>query len=95
MPAFTVILSVAIFFTTIRDNHYVEAAFKAMRPVVIALILAPTISLMRGMSVKMIIVSAACLAIFVFLKFSPLVLIAAAIVVAVVWTKFFKSEITK
>ncbi len=92
VPSFTVILLVALFFDAIRDNHYVEAAFKAMRPVVVALIIAPTISLMRGLSVPMIIVGVACLALFITFNLSPLVLIAATIVVAIGWTKYFNTR---
>ena len=43
------ILVVAIFFASIRDNAYVDAAFKGMRPAVVALIVAPIVGLTKGM----------------------------------------------
>ena len=45
VPSFVVILIVAIFFASIRDNAYVDAAFKGMRPAVVALIVAPIVGL--------------------------------------------------
>ncbi|MBP3682211.1 MAG: chromate transporter, partial [Rikenellaceae bacterium] len=49
VPAFTVILIVAIYFAQFRENVYVNAAFKGMRPAVVALIVSPIVSLSRGM----------------------------------------------
>ena len=49
VPSFVVILIVAIFFASIRDNAYVDAAFKGMRPAVVALIVAPIVGLTKGM----------------------------------------------
>ena len=49
LPSFLVILVVAIFFASIRDNAYVDAAFKGMRPAVVALIVAPIVGLTKGM----------------------------------------------
>lgn len=47
VPAFTVILLVALFFANIRHNPVVDAAFRGMRPAVVALIVVPVISLAR------------------------------------------------
>ena len=49
IPSFVVILLVAILFSDIRHNAWVEAAFKGMRPAVVALIVAPVLSLARGL----------------------------------------------
>lgn len=49
LPSFIIILLIAVYFSDIRDNRYVEAAFKGMRPAVIALIAAPILNLARGM----------------------------------------------
>ena len=49
VPSFSVILLVAMFFTNIRHNPVVDAAFKGMRPAVVALIVAPMINILRGM----------------------------------------------
>jgi chromate transporter len=57
LPAFSIILLVAIFFADIRDNQYVDAAFKAMRPAVVALIVAPIVGLAKSMNRWLWIVS--------------------------------------
>lgn len=95
LPSFVIILVVAIFFASIRDNAVVDAAFKAMRPVVVALILQPTITLAKGMHPLMIVVLVASLAMFVLLELSPLYLIVAAAVGAVVWTRGVERRINK
>ncbi|MFI3306325.1 MAG: chromate transporter [Rikenellaceae bacterium] len=86
VPSFVVIMTVALFFNAIRDNEVVEAAFKAMRPVVVALIIAPTLSLLRGMSVAAIAVTLVAMAAFTLLGVSPVVLILGSIIVAVCYT---------
>lgn len=50
LPSFTAILLVAIFFNDIRHNPIVDAAFKGMRPAVVALIVAPLMSIVRDMA---------------------------------------------
>ncbi len=86
LPSFLIILVVAIGFASIRENAIVEAAFKAMRPVVVALILNPTISLMKGMPKVMIGVMILSMVLFVVLELSPIYLIGLAIVAALIWT---------
>ena len=49
VPSFVIILLVAIFFSQMRHNHWVEAAFMGMRPAVVALIVTPIIGLAKGM----------------------------------------------
>ncbi len=95
IPSFVIIMAIALGFNTIRNNHYVEAAFKAMRPVVVALILAPTLSLMRGMSIPMVGVATACAAVMILLKLSPIVLIASAITLAMLWSYYTSKQLNK
>lgn len=59
VPSFTIILLVAIFFSDIRQNHWVDAAFKGMRPAVVALIVAPIVGLTKGMHWWMVAIAAA------------------------------------
>ena len=59
LPSFFIILLIAIFFSEIRTNHWVDAAFKGMRPAVVALIVAPIIGLCRGMNRWLIVVAVA------------------------------------
>lgn len=50
VPAFTVILLVAIFFTpAATGNRAVEAVFRGMRPAVVALMAAPLLGLSKGL----------------------------------------------
>ncbi|MFI3270428.1 MAG: chromate transporter [Rikenellaceae bacterium] len=86
VPSFVIIMIVAIFFNSIRHNPIVDAAFKAMRPVVVALIVAPTISLMKGMSPVMIGVTILSMVLISMHLSSPATLILAAIVLAIIWT---------
>ncbi len=86
VPAFSIILTVAIFFNSIRDNAIVDAAFKAMRPVVVALIIAPTISLMKGMHPIMIGVTILSVVLFSLNLSSPATLILLSIVLGILWT---------
>ena len=66
LPSFVIILAIALFFADIRQNPVVDAAFKGMRPAVVALIIGPVISLARGMHWTMfgVIAVAALLLIF-------------------------------
>ena len=59
VPSFVIILLVAMFFANVRHNHWVDAAFRGMRPAVVALIIAPIVGLTRGMRWWMIAVALA------------------------------------
>lgn len=59
VPSFVIILLVAIFFSQMRHNHWVEAAFMGMRPAVVALIVTPIIGLAKGMRWWLIAIAAA------------------------------------
>ena len=84
MPSFIVILVLALFFAEVRENRYVDAAFRAMRPAVVALIVAPLIGLVKGMKWYLMAVAAAeAVAVWSF-GFSPAYLIGASLVVGVV-----------
>ncbi len=49
VPPFVIILLIALLFADIRHNPVVDAAFKGMRPAVVALIVVPVIALAKGM----------------------------------------------
>ena len=86
LPAFTIILLVAIFFADIRENQIVDSAFKAMRPAVVALIVAPIVGLSKGLNVWLLIVSAiTALAIWWF-GFSPVYVLVVGAVVGLLWS---------
>lgn len=85
VPAFTVILIVAIYFAQFRENVYVNAAFMGMRPAVVALIVSPIVSLSRGMRAWKYALAAA-VALFVWCSgVSPiwLIIVAAGVGVAI------------
>ncbi len=77
VPAFTVILAVAIFFTEIRHNRWVDAAFKGMRPAVVALIIAPILGLARDLKWWGYILAAAIAVAVWYLSVSPVLLLIA------------------
>ena len=83
MPSFIVILLLAIFFTEVRENRYVDAAFRAMRPAVVALIVAPLIGLVKGMKWYLMGVAAAVAVAVWYFGFSPAYLIGASLVIGV------------
>ena len=74
LPPFMIILLVAIFFTSFKDNEYVLRAFKGIRPVVVALIGVPMIDMIKATKMKwwswIIVISSMTLVCF--LKVSPI-----------------------
>lgn len=86
LPAFTIILLVAIFFADIRENQIVDAAFKAMRPAVVALIIAPVLGLAKGMkSYLWAVVALVAVAVW-WVGISPVYLLAAGAAIGLLWT---------
>lgn len=85
LPSFVIILVIAVFFTDIRHNPVVDAAFKGMRPAVVALIIGPVISLARGMHwIMFIVIAAAALAIW-WLDWSPIYVLVTAAAIGIAW----------
>ena len=84
LPPFLIILLVAIFFTSFKDNEYVIKAFKGIRPVVVALIGVPMIDMIKATTMRwwswIIVISSMILVCF--LKFSPIYIIACVIVIS-------------
>jgi chromate transporter len=88
LPAFAIILLVAIFFADIRDNQYVDAAFKAMRPAVVALIVAPIVGLAKSMNYWLWIVAAVTALAIWYVGFSPIYVLIAGAVAGLLWTLY-------
>ena len=84
LPSFIVILLLALFFAEVRDNRYVDAAFRAMRPAVVALIVAPLMGLVKGMKWYLAALSAAVAMAVWYFGVSPMYLIGAGVIVGVV-----------
>ena len=84
LPPFLIILLVAIFFTTFKDNEYITRAFKGIRPVVVALIGVPMIDMIKATKMRwwswVIVISSMTLVCF--LKVSPIYILICVIVMA-------------
>lgn len=81
LPSFLIILLIAIFFAQFRHNPVVDAAFKGMRPAVVALIIAPILGFTKGMKWYLLAVAAAVALAVWYLGISPIyILLAAALI---------------
>lgn len=81
LPSFLIILAIALCFTHIQDNVWVEKAFKGLRPAVVALIAGPCLTTAGSirMNHKMLVIP---LAVALFIRLggiSPMWMIIAAI----------------
>lgn len=86
IPSFVIILVVAIFFADVRNNVVVDAAFKAMRPAVVALIVAPIVGLARGMHAWLIALAAAVALLVWGTGLSPIYLLIAGAAAGLAWS---------
>lgn len=92
VPSFVIILAIALLFADVRHNPVVDAAFKGMRPAVVALIVVPVITLARGMHWAMIgVIAASALAVWR-LEWSPIYILAAAALAGIVWVVFISKK---
>ena len=67
LPSFVIMLLIALFFTQVKDNVWVEKAFMGLRPAVVALIAVPCLTTARSIKlsyVQMIIPVGAALLIW-------------------------------
>ena len=85
LPPFLIILLIAIFFTSFKDNEYVIRAFKGIRPVVVALIAVPMIDMIKATKMRWWswVVVIASMTLVCLLKVSPIYILICVIVVAV------------
>ena len=74
VPSFTIILVIAIFFDSIKENPLVEYIFSGVRPAVVALIAYALVKLIKSMGANLvnISVSLAVLLSILFLNFHPI-----------------------
>ena len=85
LPSFCAILAIAILFSDIRHNAWVDAAFRGMRPAVVALIVAPVLSLARTLhQVLYLVVVATAVAIW-WLGWSPIYILIVAALLGIAW----------
>lgn len=84
LPPFLIILMVAMFFTNFKDNEYVLRAFKGIRPVVVALIGIPMISMIKATKMRWWswIIVIGSMTLVCFLKVSPIYILICVIAMA-------------
>jgi chromate transporter len=81
LPSFLIILAVAIFFTQIRHNQIVDAAFKGIRPIVVALMFAPALGFARSISGVATAVAAAVALMIWYAGITPILLLLAGAII--------------
>ena len=89
-PSFVIILAIAMFFSTFKDNPWVERAFKGIRPVVISLIAVPMINMARKSCTTWWkwLLAVAALVLVAFLNVSPIYILLVVIVLGFSVTYF-------
>lgn len=93
LPSFVIILAIALFFADIRRNPVVDAAFKGMRPAVVALIIGPVFSLARGLHGTLYaVIAASALAIW-YWGWSPIYVLATAAGLGIAWELWIAKKI--
>ena len=95
LPAFTVILLVAVFFASVRHNAVVDAAFKGMRPAVVALIIAPIAGFIKGMHWILVAVAAAVAVVVWYFAISPVYLLVAGAAAGALWAALRRKEVRR
>ena len=85
LPSFVIILLIALFFSQIRHNEIVDAAFKGMRPAVVALIIAPIIGFVKGLRWWVMAISAGVALAIWHWGISPIYLLAAGSLLGIIF----------
>ena len=96
LPPFLIILAVAMFFTTFKDNEYVIKAFKGIRPVVVALIGVPMITMMKATKMRWWswIIMLSSIVLVCVLKVSPIYILICVIVMATFISWYHNRKVT-
>lgn len=95
VPSFTIILVVAVFFSQIRHNALIDAAFKGMRPVVVALMLSPILGFVGGMRWWLIAIACGVALSVWHFGFSPIYLLVAGAVAGLLWAATRGKEVER
>ena len=87
MPSFVIILLIALCFTQVKDNVWVEKVFKGLRPAVVALIAVPCLTTARSikLSYKQLVIPVGAALLIWLVGVSPAWIILAAIVGGLVY----------
>ena len=96
LPPFLIILLVAMFFTTFKENEYVIKAFKGIRPVVVALIGVPMITMVKATKMRWWswIVMLSSIVLVCLLKVSPIYILICVIVMALFISWYNNRKVT-
>ena len=90
IPSFIILLIIAAYLTEFSDNRYVAAAFKGIRPAVIALIAVPFINMLKKLPWYFIILGIAVAAVICYLGVSPVWFILAGATTGVIMSFYAK-----
>lgn len=94
LPPFLIILLIAIFFTSFKDNEHVISAFKGIRPVVVALIGVPMIDMIKATDMKwwswVIVISSMTLVCF--MSVSPIYILICVIVCSLAVSHYYEKK---
>ena len=92
LPSILIILAIAFFFSSFRDNEIVNNVFKGLRPAVVALIAVPVFSVAKSAKITWHTLWIPLLSalLIVLMGVSPVYVILTAIVAGVVWGRFKK-----
>ena len=87
LPSFVIVLLIALFFTQVKDNVWVEKIFKGLRPAVVALIAVPCLTTARSirLSYKQLVIPIGAALLIWLGGVSPAWIILAAIVGGIVY----------
>ena len=95
LPSFVILLLVAMFFSQIRQNPIVDAAFRGMQPIVVAIMLAPMLGFTRGMHWSMMSVAAALALVVWHFELSPIYFLIVGGVAGLAWAAIRGKEVER
>ena len=95
LPSFTILLLVAMFFSQIRNNPIVDAAFRGMQPIVVAIMLAPILGFTKGMHWTLIALAAAITMVIWYFGVSPIYLLIAGAAAGLTWAATRGKEVER
>ena len=85
LPSFVIILIIAIYLHSFRDNHVVAAVFKGIRPAVVALMLAPVFGFSMGLGWKRGVLAVVAAFLVWYFSISPVYLIIFGALGGIAW----------
>lgn len=93
IPSFSILLVIAMFFAQIRHNPIVDAAFRGMQPIVVAIMLAPVLGFVKGLHWSLSAVAAALALVIWYFGISPIYFLVVGAVVGIVWAAHRGKEV--